>query len=164
MGQPHLPGRSLPAQPCRLLERHMLIFPGLGRLLLFSVHALADKQIVVLCVFRDHRHRPGIRGICNGKAPPGLSQDHIRRQDPPFMLQGLPLLEPAPHLLGDPLCLCPFHIKTALSGNGDPVSVAGHIVVHLKGIDHKGACLELLPGFRQLPEHQRKRKLRRNGP
>ena len=68
MGQPHLSGIRLPPKPCRLLECHVLILPGLGGFFLLTVHAFADKKIIILRVFGNDRNRTGIRRISHRQA------------------------------------------------------------------------------------------------
>ena len=164
MGQPHLPGRRLAAKLCRLLERHVLVFPGLCRLLLFPVHALADEQINVLCILGDDRDRPCVRGIRDGKPAPCGPKHHIGRQKPSLMLDGLALLQAVPESLGDVLGLRPLHVEPAFPRYGDPVAVACDIVVHAEGVHHIRAGRKSFPRLRKFLKFQFKGQLRRDHP
>ena len=130
MGQPHLPRIRLFTELCRLLEHHMLILPRVGNFFLLTVHALADKEVIVRGIFGDCRNRARVSRVGNGNSAALFSQHHVRGQDLTLVLDGLAFLQSAPEFLRNLLGSRPFHIKFAVSRDRNAISIAGHAVVY----------------------------------
>ena len=163
MGQPHLPRIRLFTELCRLLEHHMLILPRVGNFFLLTVHALADKEVIVRGIFGDCRNRARVSRVGNGNSAALFSQHHVRGQDLTLVLDGLAFLQSAPEFLRNLLGSRPFHIKFAVSRDRNAISIAGHAVVYAECVHHIGTRLKFFSRLREFFKHKWERKFRRNG-
>ena len=152
MGQPHFGRLRLLRQICRFIHGHVLILSGLRLFAIFAVHAFADKQIRMVGILRDDRHRTGIGTIGNLQSLAIRTKHHIRGVGHAIQLQGLSLLQTAPGLHRHILGFGPLHIETACPRNGDGITIAGDIVVHPVGIDHIRSDMKLMSVFFQFDE------------
>ena len=122
----------------------MLILPGLGLLAVLPVHSLTDKQIGILRILGNHRYGPCVCAVGHLDPPPFRPQNHLRRENPPLVLYGLPLLKTAPEFLRNLLGSGPLHVKFSLSRYGNRIAIADDIVLDAVGVDHVGPDRKLL--------------------
>ena len=108
MGQPHFPRLGFFSQFGGLIEGHMLLFSGLGFFSLFSVHSLADKQVRICCIFRNHWNWTGIGTVSNFQTSSCWPKYHLRCVADTILFDGLAFLETAPQLHRNILALGPL--------------------------------------------------------
>ena len=162
MRQPHLLRLSLLRQLRGLCKCHMLVADGLLRFLRLPIHPLTDKQICILCMLCDRRHRTGIRAIDYLQSL-SLRTEHIFRMiRMSIRLDCLAFLQTIPELHRNLRRLCALHVKSSGPCNLHRIAIANHIMIHPK-------CPNPIPVFLKdllIPlnffVNNRKRKLRCN--
>ena len=116
----------------RLIECHMLVFFGLLKLILLSVHPLADEQICACRIIPDGIRRSRIRTIGDLKAFPCRAENHIRCVYASVFLHRLPLLQNSPVFLRDPGSIGAVNIESPCAVNFQRISVAQDIMIDTK--------------------------------
>ena len=132
MSQPHFPDIGIFCQMRRFIECHMLIFFGLLKLVLLSVHPLTYKEIGSRSIISDRIRRSRIRTISDLKPFPRRSKNHIWRIGTAIHVHRLTLLQHSPISLRNPCSICPVHIEPSDSVDLQRISVAQDIMIDPK--------------------------------